>query len=312
MGINNSNDDTKLILNKIATVYPNVHILDVNDTQASFMQAGCYRVLFDYARKQSTSNYCLFVDVDEFWVADPFPRQICDYISDFPAFDVFSFHWILIAGENLFSAPLSLPREYIWDSHVKSICSYDAEILDLRCHAPLIPQSNGLLLMRGNCANTEITTMSYCIDIHEKANDFKSSPIGKRGLAWVFHRLNRSEIEYSYRLFKRHANANNSTLFKTNRYGYNYTSSTEGAHEYFATAIPKDEIIKYHDSLNSFLLNCNIWQEVEIARKQISEDEIYHRLRSIPEDIIAREKSLLLRIFSGTRFIDFIKQVQVK
>ena len=94
VGINNSQDKTLTILEKIRKQYPQVHIIDVDPVIKPFMQWGCYHRLFDIALDHSNSQHCLIVDVDEFWIADPFPQKIDSFIDSHAPFDAFSFHWI--------------------------------------------------------------------------------------------------------------------------------------------------------------------------------------------------------------------------
>ena len=309
IGINNSSDNTERIVRKISSLYPHVHILDLNHVQASFMQAGCYRVLFDYARQQSSSQYCLFVDIDEFWVADPFPTSIRDFLSKRPAFDVCSFHWIFFFGEVPFSPPLTQPQEYVWDQHVKSMCSCDADLIDVRVHAPLIAYSDNLSLVRGHSLNTEITFTLSGVDVHQVACDYEASPIGLSGCAWIMHRIIRSEIEYVHRLFKKRADTSDQALFRDNRDGYRLHPSTAGAREYFNQVLPPAEVSKYHQSLDDFLETCGVLNDIAESRKSITEEEIYKKLNSLSDEDLMRESALMSSIFSGTRFYDWLDKI---
>jgi len=306
VGLNNSTDKTEVILGKIASTHPNVHVLDVNDTQASFRQAGCYRVLFDYARNHSCSKYCLFVDVDEFWVADPFPAKIGDFLATRPVFDVHCFSWLICIGESPFSMLLSSSHSYSWNVHVKSMCSYDSDITDLRCHAPKLAHSNGICVLHGNTVSTLMNRMPDGLDISQKHNGYKALPINTPGIAWVFHRFNRSEIEYSYRLFKPHANQRGGHRFKTNRNGYALNSDTPGAKEYVAGLLPSDAVSSYHSSLAEFIHTCSLSADIEESRAGISEEAIYAKLDSLGPEVLALNGELLRKIFKATRFFEWV------
>lgn len=305
IGINNTIDNTEEIARKIAALHPNVHILDVNSVELVFGQYGCYRVLFDYARRQSQSQYCLFVDVDEFWVADPFPKGVRDFLFDKTLFDVYSFHWILCFGEDSFVPPLTPPQEFAWNPHVKSMCSYDAELIDLRAHAPLVLFSEDLSCIRGHSPNKEMTFALAEVDVHQIAYDYESSPIGLPGGAWILHRIHRSEIEYSHRLFKRMIGAPGTTLFKANRDGYHVYPSTPGAQDYLNQVLPSSEVAKYHQSLDAFIAACGISADINEARSLITEEEIYKKLNSLTHEDLIRESEQIAKIFSGTRFSDW-------
>jgi tetratricopeptide (TPR) repeat protein len=306
IGLNNCVDSTEVIIRKISSVYPNVHILDVNEVQSQFMQTGCYRVLFDYARRRSTSAYCLFVDVDEFWVADPFPRSIRDFLVKRPAFDVYCLHWILLSGEDLFSPPLTPPKEYVWDQHLKSICSYDTSFIDIRCHAPQIALSDQVRVMKGLARNNDITASATGIDVHQSSEDYDASAIGTPGLAWILHRMNRSELEYSYRLFRRRATVLDNKYLKTNRDGYGLIPGTPGAKEYFDQLMSKTDVMKYHDSLNQFNQTCDLIADIKLARAVICEEEVFNRLKALSPDVLASESEMLRKMFAGTRFLDWV------
>jgi len=308
VGINNSSDQTLSILENIRSVYPNVHILDVTNALTPFRQSGCYRVLFNYARQNSDSQYCLFVDVDEFWVADPFPLSIHEFLAQKPAFDVYSFHWIWCTEHKLFAPPLTIPQGYSWDKHLKSICSYDSDFTDLRCHTPVVAFSDANSLRIGNMPNEQVMTTAFGLDIVQTADAYDSSPIGVPGLGWIMHRAMRSELEYSYRLFKTHANSDSDSYFKDNRVGFIAYPSTPGADEYFAKMMPSSEIINYHGSLDLFINACTLTEHIHEARAPFTEANIYNKLAQVPLDIIARDAMLMTTIFNHTRFKDWVLQ----
>lgn len=306
VGLNNSSDKTEAILSKIASTHPNVHVLDVDDAQASFRQKGCYRVLFDYASHHSRSKYCLFVDVDEFWVADPFPTKVGDYLATRPAFDVHCFSWMICIGESPFSAPLSTSYSYSWNVHVKSMCCYDSGFTDLRCHAPKLAYSDEICVLHGNTISTLVNRMPDGLDICQKHKGYKTLPINTPGIAWVLHRLNRSEIEYSYRLFKPHANQQRGQSFKTNRNGYALKPGTPGAKEYVADLLPSEAVSSYHSSLAQFIHTCSLSADVEESRAGISEETIYAKLNSLSPQVLARHGELIRKIFKGTPFFEWV------
>ena len=304
VGINNSSDQTLEILNKIASRHPNVHVLDVNNTQSVFNQAGCYRKLFSYSRSISIAKYCLFVDVDEFWVADPFPKTIGQFLEDKLPFDVYSFHWIMCSGESLFAPPLSAVKSYSWSSHLKSMCCYDSHILDFTPHSPFLEALDNLSIIRGNSPNKYLRSFPASILVLESAEDYAGSSFSTPGLAWIFHRYLRSELEYSFKVFKKHANSGAGDYFKTNRWGYVVPDFNPEIDKYANRILPAEEIHRYHESLEVFLHENSLNEVIEISRSVINEQQICERFDTIPPEIIRRDASLIRQLFSGTRFQD--------
>ena len=308
VGINNSTDQTESILKQIQAKHQNVHIVDVNHSQSLFQQYGSYRELFDYGRRNSKSRYCLFVDVDEFWIADPFPKTISDFLSEHQVFDVYSFHWIVCTGEGYFTPPLSEADAYAWNDHLKSICCYESEFYHLRLHAPILAQSDKMTILKGLEENRDFTPVPTGIAIHEASKDYNSSAIGASGLAWVFHRAYRSELEYAYRLFKPHANSSNRDYFKNNRTGYPRYERQAHVHRYIQDILPAAAIAGYHTSLNQFIDGISLEVLLSESRFDVSEEEIQSRLKAIPAEILARDSMLIRSIFRGTRFSQWVDE----
>ena len=304
IGINNSSDQTLEILNKIVARHPNVHVLDVNSTQSVFYQNGCYRKLFSHSRCISTAKYCLFVDVDEFWVADPFPKSIGQFLENRLPFDVYSFHWIMCSGESFFAPPLSAVKTYSWSPHLKSMCCYDSHILDFTPHSPFLEALDTLSIIRGNRPNKYLRLFPASILVLETAEDYAGSSFSMSGLAWIFHRYLRSELEYSFKVFKKRATSVDDDYFKTNRWGYIIPDFNPEIDQYMNKILPAAEIHRYHESLEVFLRENSLNDMIEVSRSVINEQQICERIASIPPEIMKRDASLIRTLFCGTRFQD--------
>ncbi|MDO8884956.1 hypothetical protein [Pseudotabrizicola sp.] len=130
-----------------------------------------------------------------------------------------------------------------------------------------------------------------------------------KGLGWIFHRYSRSEIEFSYRIFKVHANDDTSAVsFKTNRKG-GYLAKSENSiaeSSFLDRVFDETSITAYHNSLQEFELKCGVSADIERAKSKISEASILRMLEGIPEDIFERDHKVLLTAFAGTRFFDYI------
>ena len=311
VGINNCTDCTADILRAISSTHSNVIIIDVDMVQGKFKQIGCYSHLFQYAKSTSNSQYCLFVDVDEFWVADRFPCDVNSFLEKNAPFDVFSFQWINQFNEQTFSAPLSSECVYQRNFHVKSMCSYDAPIFLMRCHAPMLIHDNNIVIKQGDQINKYYTVERdrNIINIEEVIRDKQFIESKARNLAWIFHRIERSELEYCLRLFKIHANADpNTTFFKNNRFGFATVNQSDALQQsFFDEILPSEKVKSYHNSLLSFVDNCGI-NVFHLSRPDtLSEQLIYSKIKQIPNQVMEDNRQLLCRIFSGTRFLPMFK-----
>jgi hypothetical protein len=168
--------------------------------------------------------------------------------------------------------------------------------------------SDTISLRIGNLPNEQVMTTAFGLDIVETPNAYDSSPIGAPSLGWIIHRAMRSELEYSYRLFKAHANSDSDSYFKANRDGFTAYPSTPGADEYFAKIMPASEIVNYHGSLDHFITACDLAEHIQEARAPITEASIYDKFNQIPPDILARDAMLMASIFNHTRFADWVFQ----
>jgi hypothetical protein len=307
IGINNLHDKTEEIIWKIQLKHKNVHVFNVDTIQNLYRQNGSYRFLFDHARHHSKAKYCLFADVDEFWVADPFPMKIHRFIADRVPFDVHCFQWLCCFGESKFSPPLSDCASVCWDAHVKSICSYESHYLELRPHSPLLANSVEISVKLGFSTNKNIDKHPAGLDVQQVTLDPKLSTTEYAGQAWIFHRIFRSEIEYSSKLFTVHANDNRGQVaFKSNRLGFLSFHENSESYESITRILPRDAVATYHHSLKQFLMNCNILDEIIFARSLINEDLVLQKLQSLPFDVAKRDAPIAKKAFEGTRFHEWI------
>jgi hypothetical protein len=127
------------------------------------------------------------------------------------------------------------------------------------------------------------------------------------GQAWIFHRIYRSEIEYSSKLFKVHANDNRGHVaFKSNRRGFLSFSEHSESNESIIRILPKNAVATYHHSLRQFLMNCNILDDIIFARSLISEELVLQKLQSLPFDVAKRDAAIAKKAFEGTRFHEWV------
>ena len=186
------------------------------------------------------------------------------------------------------------------------MCRYESDFYQIRVHAPILGHKDSFSIKRGFGENRSITDVSVGVDVHEISEDYEASPIGGNGLAWILHRAYRSELEYAYRLFRPRATTN-CDYFKDNRDGFLLVEPDLESSEYIRQILPDSAVQEYHDSLDSFLERLSLKEMITTARSCITEEAVLAKLRSIPSDFINRESSLIVRLFQGTRFADWIQ-----
>ena len=220
IGINNMSDQTEDILKLIRKIHPNIHYISVDEEIIHGRQSLCYRKLFELGKEVSNSAYCLFVDIEEFWVAKPFPKTINIFLEANPTFDCFSFQWVNCFNEDAFAYPLQDSAKK-GNSHVKSMIGYSSEPVELRPHAPILKSKKIISSIIGDTINQNFSIKDDKIFINQKTINPSTASLGNKHQALIFHRIQRSELEYTHRLFKPHANADPTvSKFKTNRNGF--------------------------------------------------------------------------------------------
>ena len=312
IGTNNCSDNTVEIIKKINTHFPQVQAINVDNTIDKFRQWGCYHRLFDIAIETTTSQHCLIVDVDEFWIADPFPLNIDDFIKQQPHFDAFSFHWVIAFDDETFSKPFGSDVAYVKDPWVKSLVNYTSPIYRIGVHGPNFNLNEQEAVVRiGSKVNVNIEKNLEGISVTGMCSDPTASTQDMDQQAWIAHRAYRSEIEYSSKLFKVHANDDTSQVgFKSNRYGWNsrknFRVREDLMNDYIDKIMPADEVKKYHQSLDQFTLLTGISKDLKNAREAISEEKILENISLVSPEILSRDAELIKQIFRGTRFLEVI------
>ena len=315
IGINNCSDNTLEIIKKIKARYPQVQAINVDNTIDKFRQWGCYHRLFDIAIEESTSQHCLIVDVDEFWIADPFPLKINDFIAQQSHFDAYCFHWIIEFDDNLFSKPFGNNAAYVKDSSVKSLINYSSPMDRIGVHGPNFNLNEQEAVVRiGSKVNINIDKIFEGISVNGKCSDPTASTPDMVQQAWIAHRAYRSEIEYSSKLFKVHANDDTSQVgFKSNRYGWNsrknFQIREDLMNDYIDKIMPANEVKKYHQSLDQFISSTEIEKDLSEAREAFSEQKILEKISLISPEILSRDADLAKQIFRGTRFSEVINNL---
>ena len=312
IGINNSSDKTHDFALQLAAADPRIHVISTDDVHVELTQRSSYSKLYHYAASVTYSSYCLFVDVDEFWVAKPFPMKVDAYLEHFKNFDCLSCNWVNCFNEDEFSPPLSKGLDFRLKRNVKSFVAYQADIVELRCHAPVFRQSTARVLNAvGRPQSLIVTEIGFEAPggIKPTRKRFYSKPFA----SVVLHRHNRSALEYSYRMFKPHANQVKYTRgksdpipFKENRPGCNKITGVSISTDFIDTILPNDTRSDYHQSLENFIQVSGAAHEIEKARLQISDHEIKRRISELDPSILLRCRSVWEKGFTDTPYLELL------
>ena len=91
IGLNNDHSGaTGPITDAISGHYPQVHLINTDRDHHHGLQRGAYTRLYEEASHTSDASHCMVVDIDEAWVAAPFPTSIQTFLAAHPKADVIS------------------------------------------------------------------------------------------------------------------------------------------------------------------------------------------------------------------------------
>ncbi len=308
IGLNNDHSGTTgPIVNAISRHYPQVHLINTDQDHQQGLQRGSYTRLYEVASQTSDASHCMVVDVDEAWVAVPFPTSIQTFLTAHPKADVISSNWLHCHGANLFDNPLDLSNTRLrLTDQFKSLFRYGIAVTDLGAHVPWV------------LAEPEIQHTS------SDARPVKSKPVNglrrlsKRGIkasihkantSWVIHRHTRSELEYAAKLL--HPDVNKKAIpFKPNRKGYLLPKESQESRQ-LATKLlgPTHQPPQaYIDSFEAFIDRCSIRDLIKTARAEIGEEPIKNRIKTMDPAQIRSHKAIWTHTFRGTRFLQLLEQ----
>jgi hypothetical protein len=276
--INNTNDNSIEVLDKIKNKYPQVsyvladelianppaeyktktndNFFNTNNIQA-VVYTDALQTLLHERNKTNTIDYLAFLDIDEFFV----PSKPLDEL--FPVNPVMKlplrFNWILLSGDNKAFSPLSECRKGFHDSSFKSIVPVNES--NVRAEDP------------------------HRFSINGHIGELSSAGV-------ILHRVLRSKKEYLYLLSRSTSNQKNKLTngFKRNRRGW--TSRGKSLTHY---NIAMDA--NHSAALKAFILECEISEDVKHAEQKILES--YNTIvKSI--DMIKQQNLELTRSLGGT------------
>ena len=308
IGLNNDHSGaTGPIVDAISRHYPRVHLINTDRDHQQSLQRGSYTRLYEVASHTSDASHCMVVDVDEAWVAAPFPTSIQTFLAAHPKADVISSNWLHCHGANLFDNPLDLSNTHLRiTDQFKSLFRYGIAVTDLGAHVPWV------------LAEPEIQHTS------SDGRPVKSKPVNglrrlsKRGIqasihkantSWVIHRHTRSELEYAAKLL--HPDVNKQAIpFKPNRKGYLLPKESLKSRR-LATKLlgPTHQPPQaYIDSLEAFIDRCSIRDLITAARAEIGEGPITNRINAMDPAQIRSNQAIWRHTFRGTRFLKLLEQ----
>ena len=308
IGLNNdSSGRTGPIIKAIAKVHPNVHLINTDQEHQTGEQRSSYSRLHHEASVQTRSTHCMVVDVDEYWVSDPFRNKISDFLSVHADADVLSSFWVHCRGGLLFGNPLDLANTRLAVSgQFKSLFRYGIPVTDLGAHVPWV-------LNKPSCRHIssdgrKVPTSRSWDGVRRLKKRGALNGIGKAGTGWVIHRHTRSELEYASKLLYPDVNKLDKP-FKANRDGYQFKEENQRARElahslFGSTAQPPED---YLNSLEAFIQRCGLVDDLSEARALISEAELISRIEAISADDVRAHRDIWKRTFRGTRFLPMLE-----
>ena len=272
------------------------------------MQWGCYHRLYDIALARSDSKYCLVIDINEFWISNPFPQDIDTFIEHHTPFDAFSFHWLEAIEEVLLDMPLSPNATYKHSPWVKSLFRYDIPLSRIGTHGPVICRKQADICIRlGPSENINTQESLHGTEVMGySASTAVPSELPKHQ-AWVIYRANRSELEYATRLLEFESQGDTSFLLRSGKPVWQSRDNGEPIiTQCIQTSATEKTLSTYKQSLDRFIENCDIREEINAARLQINEKNLLQRINSLDIEILKRNQATILQAFHGTRFHEVI------
>ncbi len=309
IGVNDSSkDETLQIINHINKEYPNVKIVDTNGINTDLTQYSnaSYGKIWNSAIKDTNSKYALTVDIDELIILPNKFKNITELLESAGNFDCMSLSYLDQTG---CSKPFAKPyddtnRTLTSNPWTKSFVSYDADIVDLQPHIPILSSEN----RRPVCLTADYSERQP--DTHYKnvfkVSDFLNANEYKRvdyeNQPFIFHLRNRSELEYALKCVR--SWPGQKTSFYANRQGFNVPGRTKFIEDIFQRLAPLTFNDEYKSSHSEFVKKCQIGDLIEKSKP--SQEALDNIFRSIDVDVVASEEHVWRKSLRGTRFIEFL------
>jgi hypothetical protein len=189
--INRTRDNSITLLEKVCAAYPEVKFFEADwiDTAgpkaAERLQFIIYAMALDKLKRDSEYTHVCFLDIDEFWVHQEKDVNIKTFVDGFDPNDVIYLEWLVDFGRDL---PFSLIPNVI-EAYISPLgkCIYpvNADIEQVRLHISIFKSEQNVVLADGR---------KYLED-NSKQQALISSQSSLKP-CFIFHRANRSQMEY--------------------------------------------------------------------------------------------------------------------
>ncbi len=293
--INNTTDDSPLILDKISKKYPVTYIMadfiynQVNNESESF-QVLAYKIAHKKAIEDNI-DYLLFLDIDEFWTPLDFITNIHHCIRSLNSPDIISFEWMLKRNEE---SPFSLPytsKDSVSQFHiVKSLFKTSLDNKKISVH---------------NVADTDASNLLADGQSHPRPGHWTiDGELVSIKPYFILHRLWRSQLEYIYLLgqgMKAFVSEKTELNIKNNRNGYLLPDKS------ISTILFKQKLIdKYQQRYHAFLTECKLHTLINNAQLFVTEKskETLNIFRQYKED------EVLKKVTTNINFLDVENQIK--
>lgn len=261
-------------------------------------QVEAYNFILKKELERDLITHILYLDLDEFWTPKDFSSTIKDIIILAPEADTRSFSWY-------FDSPLydKLPFEKTYqkslviykNNHVKSLVKISDKVRRVNIHNHSVDQGKNLLA-DGNVFDITESYQHNGALLREDCFEKNKNDVD---IAFIYHNIFRSQLEYISSLLRGRKHANDTRVFKVNRIGYVIdpdSRSFKSSGELFFN-IDSDKLNSYYKGYVSFLDEKQLLCELNIAQAFIIKR--FNKVKAIiSEDKTYRGNS----IFRGIEF----------
>lgn len=272
--INGTTDNSIELIEKISENYEtgkivfteaNALLQDCISSGLNF-QIEAYSEIFKKTKNTEDYTHILFLDLDELWIPSDFTRTIKDIIAskENEDADAISFQWMIDAPDltrNEFSRPLKATNLLKKDRHVKTLIKISNKKTKILTHNSQI-ESGKFYLSSG------IPFLEIDPDQHHRSKVPKNYFEGTSTQiddSFILHLIHKSQVEYLASLTRGRSHANDSNIFKTNRFGY----LPKPEETYIKFFIQEEKIQKYDKNFQEFIKKNNISSHLKTAQSFI-------------------------------------------